>query len=371
MGVGLIFPGIPMAFVSIPGQDKSAALRSLRRVQLRIVTAGIWYNALVASALWLVCSLTVTHLFWTPAPGVAVMRSEDQGMAPYLPAGSHVLRINGLDLEQIPPPKRTAAWMQYTSAGTVLDLQQCIAPEVFVNATDSCCSSTAASDTACFRTVESSATGRCLDPNAVLGTPNLAPCSSSQACPGGGVCVQADPKEQLVRMEVLRGAGSGLLETSVVVLRGSPADIAQSLAVSTREVRPWIQSVLGPLLTSVLWRVAETASVWLYYALLVNVALCLLNMLPLPALDGSSLLRLLLLEALSRKAGDEEDVALDSPTESWGGSDSETDVEDPLSPAENHMLRRAAQYQKHVERFMCVITGVALGGSLLVTWLHV
>lgn len=114
MGVGLIFPGIPMAFVSIPGQGKSAALRSLRRVQLRIVTAGIWYNALVASALWLVCSLTVTHLFWTPAPGVAVMRSEDQGMAPYLPAGSHVLRINGLDLEQIPPPKRTAAWMQYT-----------------------------------------------------------------------------------------------------------------------------------------------------------------------------------------------------------------------------------------------------------------
>lgn len=172
-------------------------------------------------------------------------------------------------------------------------------------------------------------------------------------------------------MEVLREAGSGLLETSVVVLRGSPADIAQSLAVSTREVRPWIQSVLGPLLTSVLWRVAETASVWLYYALLVNVALCLLNMLPLPALDGSSLLRLLLLEAFSRKTGDEEDVALDSPTESWGGSDSETDVEDPLSPAENHMLRRAAQYQKHVERFMCVITGVALGGSLLVTWLHI
>ena len=29
------------------------------------------------------------------------------------------------------------------------------------------------------------------------------------------------------------------------------------------------------------------------------------------------------------------------------------------------------RYQKHVERFMCVITGVALGGSLLVTWLHV
>ena len=92
-----------------------------------------------------------------------------------------------------------------------------------------------------------------------------------------GFC--ADPQDPLARL---------YLDDDLVVLRGPFRGLSQTMRVSTKQLRfPWIY------LVPEVW--ADTLSHYGAYVyqlvFMVNVALLLVNMLPIPALDGSAYLQ--------------------------------------------------------------------------------
>ena len=147
-------------------------------------------------------------------------------------------------------------------------------------------------------------------------------------------CVVADEREQLVRITVVQADQAS---SRVVLFQGSRTSIYYALAVSPVTVR--LESLPLP------YHLFQWWSLLLAYTLNLSLAMALLNMLPLPSLDGDVYLQIALAAFVARFHPD--DLANDyidgadnghKDEESVGGIGMETRVTSrPMSPTQ---LRR-------------------------------
>ena len=97
----------------------------------------------------------------------------------------------------------------------------------------------------------------------------------------------------------------------------------------------------------------------LQLVLVVNSALLVLNMLPLPTLDGSLYLRLCLQQLYFFWSDTDE-----------RGSRCSCDFEDPVEAVPVYSLHRLDYIQSLCEMATCIVTGIAFVGSILTTLAH-
>lgn len=313
MGVLVVFPCVPIAYVALP----AAQGRLTRREQLRIVSAGVWHNAGVLLVLSLL-SAGAARVFWADAPGLAIRRSTDPALAPWVPAGATISALNDRAVARASRAERLEAWEAFVRHDLPDAHGWCVGVREWQNATDACCRTPTPAH-ACFRAGDA----RCLDPVRVFRT--SARCDA--AC--DGVCVRPAPHEVLGRLTVEHARG-----TELVVLRGPFDTLRRSVVVSVDRLAAWIEALR---LTRIAEWAARACEVLLSVLLLSNTTLCLFNMLPVAPLDGGAYVRLLVAEAFARHYGDVSDAYVpmdDAP---------EHDVEDaecaPWAPRAERVVR--------------------------------
>lgn len=324
MGLLVAFPAFPIAYVALPDYASHSV-----RARWQILSAGVWHNAVVFIAITVV-SLVVS-LAWRDSQSLHVFRASD--VVQEIPRGSHITALNDLDFGRMKKAERLDVWTQFVHDRPLpAEPGWCIPLHAWQNATNACCFEK--SDTSvCF--VGQGRQG-CFEPMSVLNAP-LERCEG--ACTGG-VCAAPDPRWPLARLLLDNGT------PTLIVLR-SPFRALTSMRVSPHTLRAPFS-----------WLVRDTfADTWyargayVYkLAVVVNIALILINMLPIPALDGSAYLR----EGLT--------MALLGPTS--------PDAEHPGDAITHAAQHRIKRFQRVVETSVCVLTGCAVIGSLIVTIVH-
>lgn len=322
VGAMLVFPFVPIAYVVLPHVRRGTPER--RKSALRIVAAGVWHNVLFLGLLWLLAS--AAQLLFVDARGLLVEKA-GTGLEPWAPAGSNVIALGDRNISDASMDDRLALWHAFR-AGDSLDRGRCVPAGQWSNAPFACCDTT--SDTlACFH---DGSAGRCLDPVSTYA--NLPPCG-----PGcTGTCAKALPSEHLSHVTV-----EDRHEARIVVIRGT-----FSVTVSTNTLRPALRALVGRGAADVF---VYYTRIWYWYALVSGLALCLFNMLPIPGLDGSAFLRLVLEGHAAGRLYD--DVALAD------------DVEDPITPEERATDHFAVHAQRIIERAAICVSVLALIGSLI------
>lgn len=337
MGLWLVFPGVPIAYVSLP--DLGACSM---RTKWRIISAGVWHNAMVLGFCALVHGLL--SCMWTDTHGLHVHTSG--ALHDIIPRGSRITALNDLGLENLHRNERMYLWNRLVQDVPMpAEPGWCIPSAIWLNATDECCRYP--NDTlACF---QSAKIQKCLRPMYLFDMPQSVRCR--ETC-DAGVCAVPDPHAPaLVRVGIDYGAMTGL-----VVLRGPFRGLSQSMHVSTHTLRaPW--SFLIPPT----WVDALLMSMTYVFQLVsvVNSALLVLNMLPIPTLDGSLYLRLCL-----------QQLYIFWSDTNGRGSLSSCDIEDPGEAVPAYSLRRLDYIQSLCEMATCIVTGIAFMGSILTTLAH-
>ncbi|WFD35680.1 S2P endopeptidase [Malassezia cuniculi] len=321
VGASLFFPFVPVAYVVLPQLRRGTFER--RRVALRVISAGVWHNVVFLAALFLVAA-SLGPLF-TDANGLLVEHAN--GLGSWVPAGSTLVVLGDRNISDASAQDRMALWDAF-SRGDALEAGRCVPDELWRNATDTCC--TSPNDThACFN---DGSAGRCLDPLFVF--TQLPPCSGCV-----GRCVRSSPDERLIHIAVTRDKS-----VQTVVLRGT-----LGMAVSTHTLRPAVRALVGYGAVDV---TVYYMRLWYWYALVTGVALCIFNMLPLPGLDGSAYVRVVI-EGHVIGQQQSSDVPLGD------------DLEDPAAPQERASDQFAAKMQRVIERVTLGVTVLALVGSII------
>ena len=313
MGLYVFFPAIPVAYVQLPDQ-----LRGVR-ARLRVVSAGVWHNAILL-ACFMLASFVASGI-WSDAHSLRV--SAPGPLKADVPRSSRITALNDVLVSKMPPTERLQAWTHLVhDTPWPAEPGWCIPRTAWTQASDTCCHEPSDS-LACFT---SALEQRCVPPLDVFMHTERCHDTCSQ-----GFC--AAPKDPLARL---------YLDDDLVVLRGPFRGLAHTMRVSTKQLRfPWTY------LVSEAW--ADTLSrrgAYLYQLVfMVNVALWLINMLPIPALDGSAYLQ----HALG--------ISLPS-IDAY-------DLEDPAAiqrPTRQRLLTA-------IQGITCVLTGFAFLGSIWVTML--
>ncbi|OAX41218.1 hypothetical protein K503DRAFT_685956 [Rhizopogon vinicolor AM-OR11-026] len=272
----------PAAFVTLPSA-RVEELSSLDR--LRVVTSGCFHNF----ALW----LTLLGAAWSgiggwilsvgyedvSARGLIVASVEvDSPLSMHLPIGSFITTLDDISLNS-----SRDVWSGYLLGPTPAVYKQgwCVNTSLLTG-DEQCCmnmnASERASSSSCFVSFESTAEKHCVDPVAILSkTQNR--CDSSTLCLKSQSCIEPWGDGDLLRITVHHQG-----KDSVVLWSGPRYEVWEQ--VQTTHFSPRI-SVLPLGLPLVL-------ADFLQYLKLTNLSLYLLNSLPLPALDGSQLLIILL-----------------------------------------------------------------------------
>lgn len=284
MGLYVFFPAIPVAYVQLPDQ-----LRGVR-ARLQVVSAGVWHNAIL-----LVCFMLASFLasgFWTDAHSLRV--SKPGPLKADMPRSSRIKALNDVPVSEMPPNKRLQAWNHLIhDTPWPAEPGWCIPRTTWTQASETCCQEPSDS-LACFT---SALEQRCVLPLDVFMHTERCHDTCSQ-----GFC--AVPQDPLARL---------YFDDDLVVLRGPFRGLSQTMHVSTKQLcLPWIYLVPEA------W--ADILSFYGAYlcqlVFMVNVALMLINMLPIPALDGSAYLQHALgISSFSTDAYDLEDpAAVQRPT---------------------------------------------------------
>ncbi|KAG5635122.1 hypothetical protein H0H81_012382 [Sphagnurus paluster] len=304
---------VPSAFVSL----SAAALANLPpHGRARIVAAGPFHNVLMWGVLLLIGSTGMGKAAWglgyrdVSAIGRVVLSVD--GNSPlhgYLPPGSVITALDDTPIRTTSNSSSSSesdVWFSYLTnpdARTPLTRGWCAPPPPDTNAP--CCSGTKTFGFACFTTLDSKSPHpkTCLDPIPLLTAPAAQRCASAAECvgPGVSVCVRPDEAEQLLRLTVRRGpvsgSGSGAHDgngdgdggTEVILWSGPTEEVWEEVRVGTLRPRLPIFPLGLPLFADLFWEYLVMASLSLY----------LFNLLPLPHLDGTQLLSVLLDMALA------------------------------------------------------------------------
>jgi hypothetical protein len=227
-----------------------------------------------------------------------------------MPVDTLITRLDDFDLTDTAqihrsPVERQMSWDQYLLQGQSNPRQDsqgwCVPRSTWDSQPTTCCdalsrnssdtSPDAAQDLLCFHPSFNdlpTSPGRCYDPiRLVSGKVDIRRCSSK--CSEDEICIEADIREQLIRIKVTR---SGQESSRVVLFQGSPVTVYSALTVSPYKFRfDWI---------GLPYHVFQWWNLLLSYLLDLSLAMALLNMLPLPSLDGDVYLAFVLAAIISR-----------------------------------------------------------------------
>lgn len=311
MGLYVFFPAIPVAYVQLPEQLRG------QRARLQVVSAGVWHNAMLVLCFVLASSLA--SVFWTDAQSLRV--SAPGPLRADVPRNSRITALNDVPVSAMPPTERLHAWTRLVhDTPWPAEPGWCIPPATWTQASDACCHEPSDS-LACF---SSASEQRCMLPLDIFVHSTRCHDTCSQ-----GFC--AAPRDPLARL---------YLDDDLVVLRGPFRGLSQTMRISTKQLRfPWIY------LVPEVW--ADTLAhygAYLYQLVfMVNVALLLINMLPIPALDGSAYLQ----------------HAMGLPVSSHEAYDLEDPAAMPRPTGQRLLLV--------IQGTTCILTGLALVGSIWVS----
>lgn len=146
----------------------------------------------------------------------------------------------------------------------------------------------------CFISSGSESSQRCLDPLPLINQAKKQDSSSrciDSCTDSSSICIRPDPREELVRLEVIDRSQFSI--PKVVLFQGSRQAIHSALEVSPFRPRWWF------LPSQVLEWFELTTS----YFLSLSLALALLNMLPLPHLDGDAFMTIAARKWLESRKG--------------------------------------------------------------------
>ncbi|KAI6121204.1 hypothetical protein F5141DRAFT_504202 [Pisolithus sp. B1] len=287
--VTVIFPSFFVAFPVI----RLERLQAIDR--LRVTAAGCFHNlvfwCLLYLATWTKISTFLSEFFFEDVSHVGkvvVGVHLDSPLRNHIPSSAIVTMLDDTMLSVPGIASSGDPWDEFLlSPSPVATRGWCFEKSGLANASSSLeCQS--ANGRFCFALMDDASNRYSLDPVAVL-TGGLARCDSSADCTSLSSCVVPQHGQQLVRVALL---SSGLATGEEVVLwKGPRREIWEQVEVST--LKPRI-----PLISN---KVRRYALDFIEYTTLINLSLYLVNMLPIPALDGFQLLVILLELILGRE----------------------------------------------------------------------
>ena len=335
VGLSILFPCLPVAHVMLP--DRLA----LPRIHLaRVISAGVWHNAVLV----IVCVLIqwVGSLFLTDAGGLVVTKIRDASLASYFSRGRTITQLNDQPLRSLTPAQRTETWLLFTEHAAEPEHGWCMDASDWSWAEPHCDSSSSLSLFATDHNVE-----KCMDPMAVM-TESRPRCLSTKQC-GQAVCIRPAISAPLARVYTS--------SDDMVVLRGSLRSLRTSMSLTQQQLGGPFRYILSASLRT--WLVQRLHTL-LSFFIMVNMALVGWNMLPLPFLDGSAYLRLVLVEYFARQ---DDRVSPSYMAE----SDDEEETLEASSTEHTVLAAHVRSLMKLCERGVLLLTGTALIGSIWVT----
>ncbi|EIW76063.1 hypothetical protein CONPUDRAFT_147066 [Coniophora puteana RWD-64-598 SS2] len=312
---------LPSAFVSLPS-SRLEELTPLER--LRIIGAGCCHNLAFWATLMLAAWSGVGHVFWSivgykdvsSVGRVVVSIEEGSPLYDYLSPGSLITRLDDMDLgpSKAGEDKWTSYLLEQSSSHLRLNEPGWCASGTELRETNSDCCTNVAQDVeerqkTCF--LSSSATNEnfCLDPLLIVIGKRVR-CHEDYECRADSRCLLLRDQDSIVRIFSRQPGQLDTNTTEVVVWSGLRDEIWEEVQVSTLLPRFRPLPLVLPILTVHLVEYLSMAMVSLY----------ILNMLPLPYLDGSQFFRVLLellAEDPGRRIEDEYDV--ESLNARWTG----------------------------------------------------
>ncbi|KAG1852881.1 hypothetical protein DFJ58DRAFT_400600 [Suillus subalutaceus] len=256
-------------------------LSSLDR--LRVITSGCFHNLtlwlILLAAAWSGIGQRILLVGYEDVftRGLIVTHVEaDSPLSMHLPVGSFLTT-----LDDFPLNSSRDAWSTYLLEPTPAAYKQGWCVETSRLSDDHQCCVDTASSSSCFVSFESAMEEYCTDPVAVLSKMQNR-CDSSISCLESQSCIKPRGDRDILRITVHEGAGTE--DERIVLWSGPKYEVWEQ--VQTTHLAPRFGIIplgLPPVLAD-----------FFQYLKLTNLSLYLLNSLPLPALDGSQLLIILL-----------------------------------------------------------------------------
>ncbi|KAH7919843.1 hypothetical protein BV22DRAFT_1099015 [Leucogyrophana mollusca] len=298
-GISIILV-IPSAFVSL----SSAYLEELlARDRLQIVAAGCFHNLLLWCALVAAARTGIGPYAWAivgyadvSARGRVVVRIDgDSPLQTHLPVGSLITRLNDFPLNS---SEDGDLWSQFLldspNLPAVNDLGWCANVQPSDGESLQCCATegqgSLQTSTSCFVSFQSPRERHCVDPIPIM-TQDRNRCTDVMRCGASEACIKPRDHEELLRISVQRDSAlREPLSDEVILWAGPKTEIWEQVEIGTLVPR---LGFLPPQLPYVVIRLFG-------YLMLTNFSLFLLNLLPLPGLDGTQLLVIVLELAFNR-----------------------------------------------------------------------
>jgi S2P endopeptidase len=271
----------PAAFVTLPSA-RVEELSSLDR--LRVITSGCYHNL----TLWLILLATA----WSGigrrvllvgyedvfVRGLIVTYVEpDSPLSMHLPVGSFLTTLDDLPLNS-----SRDAWSTYLLEPTPATYKQGWCVDTSRLSDDHQCCVDTASSPSCFVSFENAMEEYCTDPVAILSKIQNR-CDSSTSCLKSQSCIKPRGDQDILRITV-NHRGAGTEDEHIVLWSGPRYEVWEQVQTTYLAPRFGIIPLKLPLVFADFFQ----------YLKLTNLSLYLLNSLPLPALDGSQLLIILL-----------------------------------------------------------------------------
>jgi len=312
---------LPSAFVSLPS-SRLEELAPLER--LRIIGAGCFHNLVFWAILMLAAWSGVGRVFWSTVGykdissigRVVVSIDEDSPLYDYLSPGSLITRLDDVDLgsSKAGEDKWTSYLLEQSSSHLGFnELGWCASGTELRETSRACCTNVAQDveegQKTCFLSSSAKNENFCLDPLLIF-TGKRNRCHEDDECRADSRCLLLRDQDSIVRVFSRQPDQLDTNTTEVIVWSGLKDEIWEEVQVSTLLPRFRPLPLVLPILTVHFVEYLSTAMVSLY----------ILNMLPLPYLDGSQFFRVLLellTEDPGRRSEDEYDV--ESLNARWTG----------------------------------------------------
>ncbi|KAG2038034.1 hypothetical protein BDR03DRAFT_955573 [Suillus americanus] len=272
----------PAAFVTLPSA-RVEELYSLDR--LRVITSGCFHNLtlwlILLAAAWSGIGQRILLVGYEDVftRGLIVTHVEaDSPLSMHLPVGSFLTTLDDLPLNS-----SRDTWSTYLLEPTPAAYKQGWCVDMSRLSDDHQCCVDAASSPSCFVSFESAMEEYCTDPVAVLSKIENR-CDSSASCLESQSCIKPRGDRDILRITVMNHEETGPEDERVVLWSGPRYEVWEQVHTTHLAPRFGIVPLGLPLILADFFQ----------YLKLTNLSLYLLNSLPLPALDGSQLLIILL-----------------------------------------------------------------------------
>ncbi|KAG1765564.1 hypothetical protein EDD22DRAFT_774911 [Suillus occidentalis] len=273
----------PAAFVTLPSA-RVEELSSLDR--LRVITSGCFHNLtlwlILLAAAWSGIGQRMLLVGYedVSARGLIVAHVEaDSPLSTHLPIGSFLTALDDRSLKS-----SRDVWSTYLLEPTPTTYTQGWCVDTASSDDHQCCSDTdySASSSSCFVSFESKMEEYCTNPVAILSQIRNR-CDSSTSCLESQSCIKPRGDQDILRITV-NHAGAGTEDERIVLWSGPRYEVWEQVQTTHLGPRFGIIPLGLPLILADFFQ----------YLKLTNLSLYLLNSLPLPALDGSQLLMIVL-----------------------------------------------------------------------------